>query len=70
MEDWWNNLEVWVKILICIVVSIISLVLMILTLVMPVVWSIKLCNPAFLLLWCIPVGIFVGVSVYQDLFDS
>lgn len=41
----------------------------ILTMIMPIVWSIKLHNPAFLLLWCIPAGIFVGVWAYQEFFD-
>ena len=59
----------WVKVLICIVVSIVSIALIILTMIMPIVWSIKLHNPAFLLLWCIPAGIFVGVWAYQEFFD-
>lgn len=58
-----------VKVLICIVVSIVSIALIILTMIMPIVWSIKLHNPAFLLLWCIPAGIFVGVWAYQEFFD-
>lgn len=62
MEKWWDNAKDWVKVLICIVVSIVSIALIILTMIMPIVWSIKLHNPAFLLLWCIPAGIFVGVA--------
>lgn len=58
MEKWWDNAKDWVKVLICIVVSIVSIALIILTMIMPIVWSIKLHNPAFLLLWCIPAGIF------------
>ena len=56
MEKWWDNAKDWVKVLICIVVSIVSIALIILTMIMPIVWSIKLHNPAFLLLWCIPAG--------------
>lgn len=63
MEKWWDNAKDWVKVLICIVVSIVSMM------IMPIVWSIKLHNPAFLLLWCIPAGIFVGVWAYQEFFD-
>ena len=63
------NAKDWVKVLICIVVSIVSIALIILTMIMPIVWSIKLHNPAFLLLWCIPAGIFVGVWAYQEFFD-
>ena len=55
MEDWWDNLESWVKVLICIVVSIILLALIVLTIIMPIVWSFKFHTPAYLLLWCIPV---------------
>lgn len=44
-------------------------ILLALTMIMPIVWSIKLHNPAFLLLWCIPAGIFVGVWAYQEFFD-
>lgn len=65
MEDWWDNLESWVKVLICIVGSIISLALIILTIIMPIVWSFKFNTPAYLLLWCIPAGIPIGVSAYQ-----
>lgn len=67
MEKWWDNAKDWVKVLICIVVSIVSIALIILTMIMPIVWSIKLHNPAFLLLWCIPAGIFVGVWAYQSI---
>ena len=59
----------FIKVLICIAVSIVSIALIILTMIMPIVWSIKLHNPAFLLLWCIPAGIFVGVWAYQEFFD-
>lgn len=69
MEDWWDNLESWVKVLICIVVSIISLALIVLTIIMPIVWSLKFHTPAYLLLWCIPAGIPIGVLAYQELFD-
>lgn len=69
MEKWWDNAKDWVKVLICIAVSIVSIALIILTMIMPIVWSIKLHNPAFLLLWCIPAGIFVGVWAYQEFFD-
>lgn len=69
MEKWWGNAKDWVKVLICIVVSIASIALIILTMIMPIVWSIKLHNPAFLLLWCIPACIFVGVWAYQEFFD-
>lgn len=69
MEKWWDNAKDWVKVLICIVVSVFSIALIILTMIMPIVWSIKLHNPAFLLLWCIPAGIFVGVWAYQEFFD-
>ena len=31
MEKWWDNAKDWVKVLICIVVSIVSIVLIILT---------------------------------------
>ena len=61
MEKWWGNAKDWVKVLICIVVSIASIALIILTMIMPIVWSIKLHNPAFLLLWCIPL---VSLSAY------
>lgn len=61
MEKWWDNAKDWVKVLICIVVSIVSIALIILTMIMPIVWSIKLHNPAFLLLWCIPQ---VSLSAY------
>lgn len=57
MGKWWDNAKDWVKVLI------------ILTMIMPIVWSIKLHNPAFLLLWCIPAGVFVGVWAYQEFFD-
>ena len=63
MEKWWDNAKDWVKVLICVVVSIVSIALIILTMIMPIVWSIKL------LLWCIPAGIFVGVWAYQEFFD-
>lgn len=69
MEKWWDNAKDWVKVLICIVVSIVSIALIILTMIMPIAWSIKLHNPAFLLLWCIPAGVFVGVWAYQEFFD-
>lgn len=69
MEDWWNNLEAWAKVLICIVASIISLALIILIVIMPIVWSVKLRSPAFLLLWCIPIGIYTGVWIYCEFFD-
>lgn len=49
--------------------NLVSIALIILTMIMPIVWSIKLHNPAFLLLWCIPAGIFVGVWAYQEFFD-
>lgn len=68
MKKWWDNAKDWVKVLICIAVSIVSIALIILTMIMPIVWS-KLDNPAFLLLWCIPAGIYVGVWVYQEFFD-
>lgn len=61
MEKWWDNAKDWVKVLICIAVSIVSIALIILTMIMPIVWSIKLHNPAFLLLWCIPL---VSLSAY------
>lgn len=70
MEKWWDNTKDWVKVLICIVISIVSIALIILTMIMPIVWSIKLHNPAFLLLWCIPAGIFVGVWAYQEFLIS
>lgn len=60
MEKWWDNAKDWVKVLICIVVSIVSIALIILTMIMPIVWSIKLHNPA---------GVFVGVWAYQEFFD-
>lgn len=41
MEKWWDNAKDWVKVLICIVVSIVSIALIILTMIMPIVWSIK-----------------------------
>lgn len=50
MEKWWDNAKDWVKVLICIAVSIVSIALIILTMIMPIVWSIKMHNPAFLLL--------------------
>lgn len=56
MEKWWDNAKDWVKVLICIVVSIVSIALIILTMIMPIVWSIK-------------AGIFVGVWAYQEFFD-
>lgn len=61
MEKWWDNAKDWVKVLICIVVSIVSIALIILTMIMPIVWSIKLHNPAVLLLWCTPL---VSLSAY------
>lgn len=61
MEKWWDNAKDWVKVLICIVVSIVSIALIILTMIMPIVWSIKLHNPAFLLLWASPP---VSLSAY------
>lgn len=61
MEKWWDNAKDWVKVLICIAVSIVSIALIILTMIMPIVWSIKLHNPAFLLLWCSPL---VSLSAY------
>lgn len=69
MENWWDNLEGWVKVLICIVGSIISLALIVLTIIMPIVWSFKFRTLSYLLLWCIPAGIFVGVWAYQEFFD-
>ena len=69
MGKWWDNAKDWVRVLICIAVSIVSIALIILTMIMPIVWSIKLHNPAFLLLWCIPAGVFVGVWAYQEFFD-
>ena len=44
MEKWWDNAKDWAKVLICIVVSIVSIALIILTMIMPIVWSIKLHN--------------------------
>lgn len=35
MEKWWDNAKDWVKVLICIVVSIVSIALIILTMIMP-----------------------------------
>lgn len=58
MEKWWDNAKDWVKVLICIAVSIVSIALIILTMIMPI-----------LLLWCIPAGVFVGVWAYQEFFD-
>ena len=70
MENWWDNLlEGWVKVLICIVGSIISLALIVLTIIMPIVWSFKFRTLSYLLLWCIPAGIPIGVWAYQNLFD-
>lgn len=69
MENWRDNLEGWVKILICIVGSIISLALIVLTIIMPIVWSFKFRTLSYLLLWCIPAGIPIGVWAYQNLFD-
>lgn len=69
MENLWDNLEGWVKILICIVGSIISLALIVLTIIMPIVWSFKFRTLSYLLLWCIPAGIPIGVWAYQNLFD-
>lgn len=62
MKKWWDNAKDWVKVLICIAVFIVSIALIILTIIMP--------NPAFLLLWCIPAGIHVGVWVYQEFLNS
>lgn len=61
MEKWWDNAKDWVKVLICIVVSIFSIALIILTMIMPIVWSIKLHNPAFLLCGASPL---VSLSAY------
>lgn len=61
MEKWWDNAKDWVKVLICIAVSIVSIALIILTMIMPIVWSIKLHNPAFLLLCASPL---VSSSAY------
>lgn len=36
MEKWWDNAKDWVKVLICIVVSIFSIALIILTMIMPI----------------------------------
>lgn len=69
MENRWDNLEGWVKVLICIVGSIISLALIVLTIIMPIVWSFKFRTLSYLLLWCIPAGIPIGVWAYQNLFD-
>lgn len=69
MEKWWDNAKDWVKVLICIVVSIVSIALIILTMIMPIVWSFKFRTLSYLLLWCIPAGIPIGVWAYQNLFD-
>lgn len=61
MEKWWDNAKDWVKVLICIAVSIVSIALIILTMIMPIVWSIKLHNPAFCFCGASPL---VSLSAY------
>lgn len=68
--DWLDNLSEWAKLLICIVCSIVSIALIVLTVVMPIVWSIKNANPAYLFLLCIPLGIGIGVPAYLEIFDG
>lgn len=61
MEKWWGNAKDWVKVLICIVVSIASIALIILTMIMPIVWSIKLHTQPFCFCGASPL---VSLSAY------
>lgn len=67
--DWLDNLSAWAKLLICIVCSITLIALIVLTIIMPIVWSVKNANPAYLLLLCIPVGTGLGISAFLEIFD-
>lgn len=69
MGKWWDNAKDWVKVLICIAVSIVSIALIILTMIMPIVWSIKLHNPAFLLLWASPLVSLSAYGLTKSFFD-
>lgn len=61
MEKWWDNAKDWVKVLICIAVSIVSIALIILTMIMPIVWSIKMHNQPFCFCGASPL---VSLSAY------
>ena len=68
MWEWLNSLNEWAKITICIVAAFLFMVIGILFLVIPMVWTIRYDNAAYLLLWCIPISIPVGITIYSDLF--
>lgn len=62
----WDDLPEWAKLLLCCVLGIIGVVVGVLMIVGPIALAVTLKTIWPLLLWSIPVGVGVGITMYFD----
>ena len=62
----WDDLPEWAKLLLCCVLGIIGVVVCVLMIVGPIALAVTLKTIWPLLLWSIPVGVGVGITMYFD----